>query len=562
MQLSRGSIKALTFGAVALTGAAGAQAQVLNKLGTYLTGLYDKGAAEIVAFDPATDRLFVVNGAAGPNNTYASKIDILSIANPAVPSFVGDIKFASGIQSVSVKNGVVAVAQEQKGTQGEHLPGTVSFFNAQGAFYSSVTVGALPDMLTFTPDGTRVLVANEGEPNGYGSGKIDPVGSISVISVPTIASQFGSVTNANVSTIGFNYNGAEAALNAAGIRIFGPGSTASQDLEPEYIAVSADSTKAYVSLQENNALAIINLQTNQIETIKSFGLKDHNAAGKGLDPSDTDGIDIGNWPVKGMYMPDTISTFVSGGKTYLVSANEGDAREYSGYTESVRLNNSAYVLDPTKFPNAATLKNNANLGKLNVSTASGDTDGDGDFDEIHAFGARSFSIWDDKGNLVWDSGDFIEQHVKSVAPGFFNVSNTNNTLDNRSDDKGPEPEAVTVGEVNGTLMAFVGLERQGGIMVFDLTNPNAPQFLQYLNNRDFTVATNLGGGVANSAAGDLGPEGLLFIPASDSPTGVALLVAANEISGTTTVYSVVPEPAAMGLVACGALGLMRRRRGV
>jgi hypothetical protein len=293
-----------------------------------------------------------------------------------------------------------------------------------------------------------------------------------------------------------------------------------------------------VTLQENNALGIIDLTTGEVTRLAGLGFKDHRAAGSGLDPSDRDaaangGINIENWPVFGMYQPDAIAAFKYKSETFLLTANEGDAREYlgaPGYVEEARI--GSLLLDPLVFPNAATLKMNANLGRLNVSKASGDPDRDGDYDALYAFGARSFSILTADGERVYDSGDDIERITAQAFPTFFNASNTNNTFDDRSDNKGPEPEGVTVGKAYGRNYAFIGLERIGGVMVYEVTNPRQPEFIQYINNRNFLAPTN------TAAAKDLGPEGLHFISADDSPTGKPLLVVANEISGTTTVYEV------------------------
>jgi hypothetical protein len=253
----------------------------------------------------------------------------------------------------------------------------------------------------------------------------------------------------------------------------------------------------------------------------------------GLDASDADHkINIRQWPLKGMYLPDGIASFQSGKQTSLITANEGDAREYPAFTETVRIGSDDVVLDPVKFPNAATLKNSANLGRLNITNTKGRNTTTGFYEELFAFGTRSFSIWNDRGKLIFDSGDAFERITAETFPSNFNASNTNNTFDNRSDDKGPEPEGVVVGNVFGKPYAFIGLERIGGVVVYDISNPAAPSFVQYVNNRDFTFAPN------TPEAGDLGPEGLLFISARDSPKGRPLLVAGNEISGTTTIFEI------------------------
>jgi hypothetical protein len=904
----------------------------LTVLGTYTTGIFDEGAAEISAFDPATQRLFVVNGS-------SSAIDILSLSNPSNPIKIGEIDisaFGGGVNSVAVKNGILAAAvAAENGLEA----GKAVFFDTQGNILNAVSVGVLPDMITFTPDGTKVLTANEGEPTNEG----DPVGSVSIIDLSVGVK---NLTQANVATADFSiFNGQEEQLRDRGIRLF-PNKTAAQDIEPEYIAISEDSQTAFVTLQENNAVAVIDIQTAQIKDLHPLGFKDYSqgrpqltqypwdlsgevlgttpagqeillggmsglffekidsngnyhfiatpdrgpngeptdvdndgvnerpfplpdyqaqlirftlnrstgeikisekilltrtvngeqvpitglpnlqagtpgtaytdeepvdlfgnplpndpfgadlesivvapdgtfwlsdeyrpaiyhfdsngvlidrfipqgtaaslgatagtfgsetlppvyaqrrenrgfegmalntdngklyawiqspidnpdvgndanskasqilrilefdastgqptgeyiqflegspgvdkigdavykgngkfliierdsgttadsqkiifeidltgatnifgtdlsnatnanalesmtaddlaamgvqavnkikvlnlpslgyiagdkteglallpngslavindndfgllsekipgdgsvalnpnptqtvlgiidfSGANGLDASDRDGgINIQNHPVFGLYQPDSIATFTANGQTYYITANEGDTRN-----ETERVKN--LILDPTAFPNADELQKDEVLGRLDVSTIDGDVDGDGDYDRLFTYGARSFSIWDTQGNLVFDSGDDFERITAAAFPANFNANNDENDFDSRSDAKGPEPEGVTTGVIDGRTYAFIGLERIGGIMMYDVTQPSNPQFIQYLNNRDFSGDPEAG------TAGDLGPEGLLFVKAEDSPIGRPLLVVANEVSGSTTVYDV------------------------
>lgn len=486
----------------------------LTELGKYTTGVFNQGAAEISAYDPASKRLFVVNA-------QAATIDILDLSDPTSPSKISQIavgSFGAVANSVAVNNGTIAVAVE---AADKTNPGKIVFYDTNGTYLKDVQVGSLPDMLTFTPDGSKVLVANEGEP-----GTVDPEGSVNIID---LSGGVNNLTQANVTTAGFtSFNGLETQLRADGVRIF-PGKTASQDLEPEYIAVSPDGQTAYVTLQENNSVAVIDIATATVTALQPLGLKDHSLVGNEFDASDRDSaINIRTWPVFGMYMPDAISTFSANGQTYYVTANEGDDR---GENRSVR----NLTLDPTVFPDASTLKLDQNLGRLSVSSIDGDTDLDGDYDKLYAYGTRSFSVWDSQGNLVYDSGDDFEQITAQQFAANFNASNDNNTFDNRSENKGPEPEGIVVGQVGGRTYSFIGLERIGGVMVYDITNPSSPQFVQYLNNRDFSQNVQL------PAAGDLGPEGLTFISAADSPTGLPLLVVTNEISGSTTTYAIAPN---------------------
>ena len=501
----------------------------LEKIGTYEGGAL--GAAEITAYDAASKRLFVVNGANGT-------VDVLDLSTPRAPVKIGTIDVSAlgaSVNSVAVHDGLVALAIQ---APAKTDPGVVAFYNAATLQRTaSVQVGALPDMLTFTPDGLRVIVANEGEPNSYNQvDSVDPEGSVSVITV----NRGGTPT---VATAHFRaFNGQEDALRAQGIRIYGPNASAAQDLEPEYITVSADGSTAYVTLQENNAVAIVDIARATVSAIKPLGYKDHSLAGMGMDVSDEDGgsntnsgtpaIRIAPVRVKGMYLPDAIASYISGGKTYLVTANEGDARaDWPGFNEETRVRAFCSAgLDPSVFADAANQILDSNLGRLRItSTPNGGSTGknaSGQCTELYSFGGRSFSIWDASTvSRVYDSGDQIEQRTQALANANFNASHDNNTLDGRSTAKGPEPEGVVLGSFGSKTFAFVGLERIGGVMVYDITNPAAASFVTYLNTR-------------SGLTGDRGPEGLALIPAAKSPNGKPLLIVGNEISGSTTVMQI------------------------
>ena len=895
----------------------------LTPVGTYATGKFDAAAAEIVAYDPATQRAFVTNSA-------NAAVDVLDMSNPVSPTLTASLDmsfFGSGVTSVAVHDGVLAVAiAANEKTDNGHI---AFFTTAEGELIASVEAGALPDMITFSPDGSKVLTANEGEPNADYS--IDPEGSVTIVDLSDGVENVSQDQVTQVSFATFN----DATLDDS-IRIFGPNATVAQDLEPEYIAVSPDSTTAWVTLQENNAIAVVDIAAGEAITVAGLGLKDWNrpqvqlqalewtdrpllgatAAGQeillggfsglffegrddatgelrfithpdrgpnpepvdvdgdgvnerpfalpdyqaqlvrfvvnpstsvftiteqinltradgapisglpnlageagkayadeepvdllgnpleldpygadlegivvaadgtfwlvdeyrpaiyhfgtdgvlidrfvpvgsneneagievgtealpaifaqrranrgfeavayrdgilyafiqspldnpdsgkdsnskrghyarilafdiatgetvgqylypiglapvdkigdavalpngeflvierddatgpdaqkfiykidlanatsiqgmdeglgleqqslgglaslgirpvaktlyvdlaeagyhmvdkpeglalvddntlavlndndfaisgtfsttsglmdelddarpvvlgllstsriGLDVSDKDdAITIANWPVYGMYMPDTIVAYTVDGETYLVTANEGDAREYDTYAEEERMGD--LVLDWSVFPNAAELQKEENLGRLTTTTAGTDTDGDGLVDRILTFGGRSFSIWSADGQLVFDSGSAIEQIVATALPDDFNADGENESFDTRSDAKGPEPEALAVGQIGDRTYAFVGLERIGGVVVYDITEPTQPRFVTYANNRDFAGDAEAG------TAGDLAPEGIVFVPAEQSPTGSPALLVANELSGTTTFWNI------------------------
>lgn len=463
--------------------------------------------AEIAAFDPVTRRLFSIN-------VTQNRLDVLEVSAGGTLSPAFNIPVGGIPNSVVVKDGLVAAAVQN---DPKTNPGWVKFYDTAGQFLKQVTVGALPDMLLFTPNGRKILVANEGEPNSYNQpDSVDPEGSVSIID---LSGGIASLDQSRVTTAGFASFIPKS--NQASIRVYGPNATFAQDMEPEYIAVSADSRTAWVTLQENNAIAVLNIEAGRFTGITGLGFKLHAQAPNKLDPSDRDGgIHIMNWPVAGLYEPDAIDTYRARGETFLVMANEGDTRDYTGFNEETRV--GTLNLDAAAFPDATTLKAEANLGRLTVTRVNGDVDGDGDYDRLLLPGARSFSIRRTNGDLVWDSGSQFEDFTASLVPMSFNSNGAADTFDTRSDNKGPEPEGLTIGRAWGREYAFIGLERTGGVMVYDISSPEAPRFVQYVN----------------TAPANISPEGLLFIAAEESPTGKPLLVVSYEITGTIEVFEI------------------------
>lgn len=490
----------------------------LNLLTSFSNGAAGTNSAEIVAFDPTTDKLYIAN-------SIGAKMDIVDLSNPSTPILLSSISITpyGNINSLTVHNGVIACAMENSNPQAN---GNIVFFDEDGTFISQVPVGAMPDMITFNNDYTKVLVACEGEPKSDYS--MDPEGSVGIID---ITGGYPSLTAANVTMVNFqSFNGQEVTLRSQGIRIFGSGSSAAQDFEPEYITLSEDNSTAYVALQENNAMAVIDIATGTVTTVRTLGTMNYANGNNGLDASDqTAGVFIGSVPVKGLFMPDALAHASIAGTEYIFSANEGDAREYTAITEIARL--SATPLDAS-IPDQNILKHNQFLGRINVTNASGDTDNDGDIDDIHVFGTRSFSIWNAQtGTLVFDSKDLIEQ-ITATHPtlsGLFNVSNSGGAAvsKNRSDDKGPEPEGVATAFINGNHYLFVSLERIGGVMMFNVDVPSAPVYVGYYNNR--SVASN---------GPDRGSEGIIIIKKEDSPTGNDIVILANEVSSTLSIFDI------------------------
>ncbi len=374
-------------------------------IGTYATGITGGTSGESSAF--AKGRLFVTNST-------GNSLDIVDARDPAHPALVRRVNLSpwgAGPNSVDVSDGLVAVAVE---ASPKTAPGRVVFLRANGDHVADVAVGALPDMVTFDDEGRQLIVANEGEPSGYGvADALDPVGSVSIISTRNLGRSRGP----EVRTVGFGAFDTGSPRHGelpTGIRLNGPGASVAQDLEPEYITVSAEGRTAHVTLQEANAVAEIDLRRARVTRIVALGTKDHSIPGAGLDPSDRDGANlIGTWPVRGMYMPDAIASFQVRGRGYLITANEGDGRDWPGFADEARA--STLPLDPTAFPNSAALKAASALGRLTVSKTDG-LAADGEYEALYAFGARSATIWSQDGRRVWDSGDQIEQRVAAEQP--------------------------------------------------------------------------------------------------------------------------------------------------
>lgn len=452
-------------------------------------------AAEISAYDVATKRLFVSNNAMG------NRVDVVDLSVPEKPTLLDHILLKPWpderltVNSLDVSNHLLAVSVTATNPQDE---GFVFVFDTPNfKKEAEIKVGAMPDMVGFTPDGKYIVTANEGEPNA--SYTNDPEGSISIIDIEA---------GYQVKTINFDslaYK--QEQLKAGGFRVFGPNALFSQDIEPEYVAFSDDSKFAWVTLQENNGIAKFDLLKQQLIDIYPLGYKNFMLAGNEIDICDNDQINVNQWPIYGMYQPDAVAFFKSNTANYIISANEGDARYYEGFSETARV--SELVLDQTVFPNAEKINVCDSLARLIVTTTMGDTDGDGDYDELYTFGTRSFSVWDaNDGKLVFDSQNMVEQDLIANSP-FYD--------DNRSDDKGTEPESIVIGTINNSPVLFIALERANALVSYDLSDPLHPKYLQVLET-------------------GIGPEGILFIDQTNSPNGKSLLIVSSEVDGKIKLY--------------------------
>lgn len=529
-------------------------------------------SSEIISFDRSQRLLYSTYGVPG-----AGGVQVIDASNPANLREQGRVSLNSleGLTVGSVSSvaadpagrgfGVATFIPQASGSS----PGRVVFFDpATFGVLQSVEVGYHPDMVRFSADGRSLFVANEGEPVSEGASApfmhYDRPGSISVIDLASVSSKADLVglSVGQVATYDFSTPNLAAGVSLDGARVHpsnaAPASRAN-DLEPEYIAQQGD--RLFVSLQENNAIAEFDLASRQWTGIRSLGTIEQR-----VDASDRDGgIHIDDL-VHGMPMPDTLATLEIGGRTLILTANEGDGRPpdhvQSGHPLATRDDprvselgsGGRPALDPDYRASLDGLyggnaRANAALGRLRVSRYDGDLDADGDIDQLTMFGTRSLSIWDaGTGGLVWDSGSAFEEITADRVPLLFNSEGSESSFDGRSPNKGPEPEGLTLGEVNGRTWAFIGLERVGGVMIFDVTRPESPSFVDYFNT------------------GEIAPEGLEFVPAFASPWGVPLLFVGYEVSSRIGVYAIVPEtghgaPILFGLGAAAWLAIRRRSNG-
>lgn len=500
-----------------------------------------EASAEIAAFDPKTERVFATDAE-------HNQLDVFDFSDPSSPTPLAPIDlspFGAGPNSVVYLSDFRAVAVAVEAAKvGE--PGKVAVFDAiKGTHLVAFPAGALPDMVTTTEDGRYLLVANEGEPADDGS--IDPEGSVTVIDLKR------GLKRADVDTADFH-----GVPLRGPVRTFTPGATVAQDLEPEYIATSGD--WAWVSIQEANAIGLLDVEEAEFVSVRSLGFKNHGLTENAFDATDTGALpSIEPHPsVFGMYQPDAISAFTvkvrvpdrwpsdwdwlakgrgDGGersykhasshrsrfvtRTLIATANEGDARDWDFFGEESRV--SGLKLAPEVFPAGASA--NSQLGRLTVTKTLGNTDADPEYEQLYAFGGRSMSLLSPAGRVVYDTGDQLERLSASLDVANFNKDNVASNIDNRSDNKGPEPEALTTGEVGGHTYAFLGAERSGMIYAFDLSStPGEAEFAGWVNTRE----------------GDLGPEGIEFVPRWASPTGEPMLLVTYEISGTVAAYGVTP----------------------
>ncbi|OHR67088.1 hypothetical protein HMPREF3291_11450 [Bacillus sp. HMSC76G11] len=502
----------------------------LKKVAGFSTGVTDKdgGVAEIVKYNPDNKKFYVINGK-------SQTIDIVSLKG--LTSEDGQelkkeksLNIAEAVNSDTFKYGdvtsidinqkqkvITAAVQEADYTKA----GKIVVMDYDGNVLKTFDAGIQPDMVKMSEDGRIILTADEGEPRAGLENRVDPEGSVTIVNYET-----GEVKKTR-------FDDEKVIDRHVHIRNNGNKADAVHDLEPEYLALSKDGSKAYVSLQENNAIAAIDVASGKVKSVKSLGYKDHSLPGNELDAARNNKIKMERLPILGAYMPDSIAHVDIKGVSYLVTANEGDAteweefenvRDFSDVKDGIKLKSNLFKGMSPKEAKAAfeKMKHSGDYDKLEVLTDRGE-------DAVYTLGGRSFSIWKaDTMELVYDSGSDFEKITAERYPEFFNWSNDDSAFEKRSAKKGPEPEDVKIGMIGQEVFAFAGLERIGGVMAYNISNPEDAQFANYINTRDFS----------SEIAGDVSPEGLEFVSAEKSPTGRPLVLVGNEVSGTVAVNEV------------------------
>ncbi|NOU91866.1 multifunctional 2',3'-cyclic-nucleotide 2'-phosphodiesterase/5'-nucleotidase/3'-nucleotidase [Paenibacillus sp. LMG 31456] len=494
----------------------------VSKIGEYSVGQTnaDGGVAEIVKYNKDNGKFYVVNGSGNPPTLDIATLTVGGSISKDKSVAVKDLSETGGfvygdLTSVDINTATkrVFVSLQEKDSMKN---GKILMLNYDGALLKSYEAGVQPDMIKSTPDGRYVLTADEGEPREQGK---DPEGSVTIVDTTTDTVTRVKFNDPSVIDDKVHIRGASDPVTGM-INGSGTKADAIRDLEPEYITLSADNTKAYVSLQENNAVAVIDIAAKKVTAVKGLGFKDLNDPKNALDLVNDGKIKLENVPFNGMYMPDGIASYTLNGKTYLFTGNEGDVTDWPGRKNGSTIKDMKSKLEPSSAA-AKFLSDPANTSKYDkVEVAS-----DMDKNSIYMYGGRSFSVWNaDTMEQVFDSGNAFEEITSQRLPKYFNASNSNATLDSRSTKKGPEPEDIKIGAVGEKVFAFVGLERIGGIMTYDVTDPVHPVFFNYINTRNFT-----------NILSDAAPEGIEFIPATVSPTGLPLLLVANEVGGTVAI---------------------------
>lgn len=484
------------------------------------------GAAENLDVNEATKLAYVANDDSGSIDMY----DVSKMMPRAVKSYKVNVPYKPTSVSVCESRGLVAASLTNDAD--EAAPGRVLVMDRNLTVLRLVMRKecVLPDDVKWTADCKFLVAACEGE-------GADVPGGVMVADYRGP----GGMWYRGVRFASFApYDGLVNILIQNGVRLV-ESMKPSVDLEPEYVATVGH--HAYVTVQENNAIAVVDLAEAAITELKPLGFINRFKPGFSLDTSDKDGrVNLRNYRyLYGMPQPDTIKTYVAAdGKTYLIYANEGDAKDSEEYrgkdlTDSEELGRKA-------IPRLAYLTSVQNLlGRIKFSSKMGYNMTSNTQEALYHFGARSFSIMAMDGTIVFDSGNWFARIMRRYYTKIFNANNFDdddlsksmqNLFDSRSDDKGMEPESLDVMTTGkGDTFVFIGFERGSTIVVFNVTTPTRPTFVFSANNNP--TAMPIKDMFAMGKQGDMDPEGLF------ASMKLKKLFVSGAVSNTLTMYDMV-----------------------
>ena len=466
-----------------------------------LGSVHVDGGVEIVSFDADSERIYAV-GSSGWMVFAFDEVNRLSVIDSGVYSNTEQWEPTS-VAVDPAGRGFVATSWIPDPS--DRVPGMVQIIDTDNnRVVWQFGVGYHPDCIAFSPDGRYLIAANECEP-GIG----DRAGGITVVDLDGIGGAQDFVGLNDVRSFDFSPENLGEGVGLGALRI-GSAFKANPeiDIEPEYLAPTNEGV--WVGLQENNGLAYFDFGLEKWTRVQSLG-----SLSLEFDSNDTDGVNITTQAGFALLpQPDTIAATAIGGRTYIVLANEGEKAD----ADTIRLEDAIDdgLIDPnaiarlhTSYPGEAFSR----LGRIWMSTIDGDLDADGDIDLPSVLGGRSFSVLDaQSGSLVWNSGSQFERMTAERWPKQYNSD------DSRSDRSGPEPEGIAIGHIDGRTLVFVGLERVDAVFMYDISNPEAPTFLDAQ--------------LLDSACSR--PEGLAFFSMSNRN----YLAVASEKGGCLTIFEV------------------------
>lgn len=590
---------------------------------------FGMGAVEKTAWDEGEKYLYTVSE--------AGYVNVVDYSSPSSPSVVS--AFAINLKGKKLTDIAVCASARMlfvaHGADDTVSNGRVRFYataRREGAvapaFLKEVVTGPLPDMIAPNGDCTMLAVANEGE-GKYSSatGLTDPPGSVSIVKDLTAASP--TVVSVSLASLGSDeeliakgvhlplskkameywddHSAIAADLNFSTAR----GSyTSAMSLEPEYLGWSASGSKVFVGLQENSAIVTVDVpaaadwasKPPSASRIDALGLKDWSESGS------TAGVDLiadGNCTLKKfpgyktLRQPDSIAVVSVDGIDYILSANEGDDKEYGDFEEKMKAKDVIASDGTVKLAkmtvDSAALSNYKAQNDLGADSKRRVTIGSASIDystpsapkitDMVGFGGRGISIWKpaDAGlTLVWDSGSQMEVEQCSAYPWahngvqdeefalvngvLYNASSAGlqstiremndpavdgcadrgdgqagacplgKTIDSRSPKDGAAPEAIVAGVACGRLLAVTATEKQGTAFVYDISEIASPKLLYVRHLSPASEKKSPGIAYTARELGEIDPEGMVFLEAAASPSGKPAVLFGGAWSGTVSMW--------------------------